>query len=377
MNERTVPAGWQRRPVNAAVACLLAVGALTGCTGTQPPTAHAAPGGPTAGLPFDVGAHTGLTARLAGSGSSFQEKYLHAAIGTLDNVLDGLAVTYAGGGSGQGKSDLVDGLVAFAGTDSPLEPEALERIGGPVVYLPTVIAPITVAHGLDDVDDLRLDGPTLAGIFTTSITRWDDPRVAATNPDVELPATPITVCRRSDASGTTVNFSRYLASAGGEAWSLGVGDALAWPPGTRGAAGNGGVARCVGAGTGAIGYVDLADAVAQDLTVARIRNRAGRYVAPTLTAASAAARTAEVDDDLIYDPIDVDGAEAYPITSPTWVVVRADQPDAETAHALRVFAEFLLTDGRDPSFTASVQYAPVPDRIADRALARLERIGPL
>lgn len=356
------------------MAGIVAVAALTGCAGNSTRTGQAAPVGPTAELPFDVAAHTDLTATLAGSGSSFQEKYLHAAIGALGNVLGGLDITYAGGGSGQGKSDLVDGLVAFAGTDSPLEPDAVARLDTPVLYFPTVVAPITVAYHLDGVDDLRLDGPVLAGIFTTAITRWDDPALGALNPDAELPATPITVCRRSDASGTTVNFSRFLDSAGGGAWTLGVGDSLTWPAGTRGAAGNGGVSQCIGANQGAIGYVDLADAVAQHLTVAHVRNRSGRFVAPTLEAASAAAEAAEVDDDLIYDPIDVVGDHVYPITSPTWVVVRADQPDDRTTRALRTFLEFLLTDGRDPSFTASVQYAPVPDRLASRALDQLDGI---
>lgn len=349
--------------------------AVAGCTPSHTGAAPAVTVGPSAALPFDPGAHQGLAVALAGSGSSFQERYLHAAIDALDNVLVDLDITYAGGGSGQGKSDLIDGLVAFAGTDSPLDDQGVGRLGSPVLYFPTVVAPITVSHRLDGHGALAFDGPTLAGIFSARITHWDDPRIAATNPGVALPATPITVCRRADASGTTMNFSAYLDAAGGDAWPLGTGDSLNWPPGTRGAAGNGGVSQCIAANDGSIGYVDLADAIAQDLTSARVRNRAGRFVAPSLPAATAAAEAARVHDDLTYDPIDAPGAGAYPITAPTWVIVRADQPDQTTARAVRALVEFLLTDGRDRSFCASIAYAPVPDRLAEPALAQIDRIG--
>lgn len=315
-----------------------------------------------------------LTATLKGSGSTFQEKYLNASITTLSKVLPGVTISYAGGGSGQGKSDLADGVTNFAGTDSPVAESVVGDYPGGILYFPTVVAPITIAYRIDGVDKLNLDGPTLAGILTADIAKWDDPAIAAMNPDATLPSTPITVCRRADASGTTTNLSKYLDAAGGEAWTLGTGDALEWPSSTQGAAGNGGVAQCIDANPGSIGYVDLADAQAQDLTSASIKNRAGQFIAPTLQGATAAAARATINDDLTYSPIDVDGPGVYPLTSPTWVIVTAHQDDQATADALRAFLGFILGDGQDESFTASVHYAPIPAGLAAKARAQLESI---
>lgn len=354
---------------------LLAVGAVA-CAGPgSAPDGHGNRPTPTdPALTFDLARHAGLTASLTGSGSTFQRNYINAAIGVLASPLPGLKIDYAGGGSGQGKSDLADGTVDFAGTDSAIGAADRSRFRGRVLHFPTVVAPITVSYNLDGADGLNLDGPALARIFSGEVATWDDPAIQALNPAYRLPSTPVNVCRRSDASGTTMNFSRFLTSAGGAAWTLGVGDALVWPPGTQGAAGNGGVAQCIKGKDGSIGYVDLSDARSQGLTSAAIRNEAGEFVAPTPAGASAAAAHAEVADDLTYDPIDTGGRGVYPITSPTWIVVRAKQPDRATGTAIKAFLEFILTDGQDPSFTASVSYAPLPEGLARRALTQLAEV---
>jgi phosphate transport system substrate-binding protein len=350
----------------------LAACSSSGSTAKAEPAAGSTSTTPGAG--FDPARYGDLTATLKGSGSTFQQNYDNAAIKLLTSVVPGLRIDYAGGGSGQGKSDLADGTVDFAGTDSLVKPEDASKYSSRLLYFPTVVAPITVSYNLRGLDRLNLDGPVLAGIFSGKVTTWDDPAIAALNPSTTLPSTPVNVCRRSDASGTTTNFSKYLVSAGGPAWTLGSGDAISWPAGTQGADGNGGMAQCIKGKDGSIGYVDLSDAKSQHLTFASVRNRAGEFVQPTLEAASAAAAHAEIADDLTYSPIDTDGAGVYPITSPTWVIVLEHQPDRAKGTGLKAFLEFLLTDGQDKSFTSSVNYAPLPKELARRALARVAEI---
>ena len=333
-----------------------------------------AAGSTTSGSGFSADKFKEVTASLKGSGSTFQQNYLNAATGVLAKVLPKVTIAYAGGGSGQGKSDLADGVVDFAGTDSLIKDEDLSKYDSKVLYFPTVVAPITVSYNLGSVDSLKLDGPTLAGIFSTKITKWNDPAIAALNPDAKLPSTPITVCHRSDASGTTTNFSKYLDSAGGDSWTMGSSDSLDWPAGTQGASGNGGVAQCINKADGAIGYVDLSDAMSQKLTFAAIKNAAGSFIEPTLEGAAAAAAAADVADDLTYSPIDTKGATAYPITSPTWIIVKSSQTDHAKGMALKALLTFLLTDGQDQSFTSSVNYAPLPAALAAKAKAQIDDI---
>ncbi len=323
---------------------------------------------------FDPSAYADLTAELNGSGSTFQQNYDNAAIKTFTAVVPGVSIKYAGGGSGQGKSDLADGTVDFAGTDSLIKPEDMAKYSSKVLYFPTVLAPITVSYNLSGVTGLKLDGPTLAKIFSAKVTSWDDASIKDLNPGADLPATPITVCHRSDASGTTSNFTKFLEAAGGSDWTLGASDSVEWPASTQGGSGNGGVAQCVSGKSGAVGYVDLSDAKSQKLVFASIKNKSGKFVEPTLAGASAAAAGAVVADDLTYSPIYTEGDAAYPITSPTWILVLADQTDHDKGTALKAFLTFLLTDGQDSSFTSSVNYAPLPASVATKALAQLDEL---
>lgn len=362
----------RRFGVGIAVAAMLTATAACGSSGSSDASTTSA--GSTATAGFDPTAFKDVTASLKGSGSTFQQNYNNVVIEVLTTALPGIDIAYAGGGSGQGKSDLADGVVDFAGTDSLIADEDLGNYDGKVLYFPTVVAPITLSYNVDGLDALQLDGPTVAKIFTAKIKTWDDPAIAALNPDATLPSTPISVCHRSDASGTTTNFTKYLDSAGGDNWTLGSSDSVEWPAGTQGASGNGGVAQCISKSDGAIGYVDLSDAKAQKLVFASVENKAGEFIQPTLAAASAAAAGAEVADDLTYSPIDTDGNGAYPITSPTWVIVLAKQTDHAKGEAVKALLTFMLTDGQDESFTSSVNYAPLPKTLADRARAQIDAI---
>lgn len=364
----------RRRLVGSlALTALVVAGASCSSSGSTTKGASSTTAAPTAGG-FDPSKFAATSAKLKGSGSTFQLNFNNAVIKTLQPVLPKISIAYAGGGSGQGKSDLADGVVNFAGTDSLIKPEDLPKFGGTVRYFPTVVAPITISYRLPGVEKLKVDGPTLAKIFTARVTDWNDPAIAAVNPGVELPSTPITVCRRSDASGTTTNFSKYMAAAGGSDWTLGSSDSLQWPAGTQGGDGNGGVAQCVKSKVGTIGYVDLSDGKSQHLAFASVKNKSGAFVQPTLEGASAAAANAEIADDLTYSPIDSAGAASYPITSPTWIIVKEKQTDRATGNAVKALLTFILTDGQDRSFTSSVNYAPLPKALATKALAQIDEL---
>jgi phosphate transport system substrate-binding protein len=317
--------------------------------------------------------YTSLSGTLNGSGSTFQDAFNQKGITQFKTTAPKVTVTYAKSGSKAGKQDLANKVVQWAGTDSTIaDSEKASYQGGTVLYFPTVAAPITVSYNLNGVNKLQLSGETLGGIFSTAIKTWNDPKIAADNPGISLPNTPIVVVHRTEGSGTTNNFTRYLTKAGGSAWTLGTGDTVNWPASTQGAQANSGVAALIKSTPGGVGYVDLADAVNADLTFASIKNSSGQYIAPTLPAASAAVAGATVKPDLTYDPINASGADAYPITSPTWIITYQKQPDATTANALKGWLNFLLTQGQ--TFAQSVGYAPLPTDLAQKAIAQLDQI---
>jgi phosphate transport system substrate-binding protein len=316
--------------------------------------------------------YVSLSGALNGSGSSFQDAFDQKAITGFKAKATAVTVTYTKSGSGAGKTDLQNGVVQFAGTDSLIKDEDKPKYKGEVLYFPTVGAPITVSFNVKGVTKLQLSADAVAGIFGGTITTWNDPKIAADNAGVTLPATPIVVVHRSDASGTTSNFTKFLKKAAPSVWTLDSGDSVNWPGSTQGAEKNSGVASLVSSTDGAIGYVDLADAASAKLTTALIKNSAGKFVEGKLPGAAAALKGATVNADLTYDPVNAAGDDAYPITSPTWIIVYASQPDASTAAALKGFLHFILTDGQEQA--NSVGYAPIPADLATKALAQLDKI---
>ena len=313
-----------------------------------------------------------LTGTLNGSGSSFQDVFDQKVITDFKAKAGGVSVTYTKSGSGAGKQDLQNGVVQFAGTDSLIKDEDKAKFKGEVLYFPTVAAPITVSFNLSGVSKLQLSADTLAGIFSAQITTWNDAKIAADNAGVTLPATAITVVHRSDGSGTTSNFTKFLKKASPTVWTLDSGDTVNWPASTQGAEKNSGVAAAVKAANGAIGYVDLADAANAGLSTALVKNAAGKFVEPKLPGASAALAGGTVKDDLTYDPINAAGEAAYPITSPTWIIVYANQPDQATADAMKGFLNFILTEGQ--KVANSVGYASLPTDLATKAIAQIDKI---
>jgi phosphate transport system substrate-binding protein len=311
-----------------------------------------------------------LSGSLKASGATFPDAYYQEVISQFKSVAPKVTVTYNAVGSGTGKKEFGQGLDDFAGSDS-----LVKEGDGPAsfMYIPTVAAPITVSYNLSGVDKLQLSPETLAKIFATSIKKWNDPAIAADNPGASLPDKNITVAHRSDGSGTTSNFTKYLAAAAPDAWKLGSGDTVNWPSSTQGAEKNTGVAQIIQQADGSIGYVDFSDATELKLSFASVKNKAGQYVAPTLEGAAAAVEGAEVKEDLTYSPLNSEGQAAYPITSPTYLLIKPKYDDPQKADLVKGFVRYLLTDGQ--SIAKDVNFAALPSSLQQKALAQLDKIG--
>jgi phosphate transport system substrate-binding protein len=362
----------------AAVAIALTATACGSSKKTEETTTAAA--AETTAAPDTTAAETtvapsNLSATLDASGSTFVKNFLEEGVSRFTAANSGVTINYAGGGSGKGRQDLADQIVAFAGTDGTIKDEDLPKFkGGKVLYFPAVVAPITVSFNVSGLDKLSLSPTTIAKIFQVQITKWNDPAIAAENPGITLPATDITVVHRSDSSGTTGNFTKFLDKAvgtdAGAIWTLGTGSTVEWSPNTQAAEGNGGVAQLIASTDGAIGYVDFADAVKASLKFAAVQNKAGKFVDATLDGASAAAAGVTIKDDLTFSAVWAEGDAAYPITAQTWIIAYKKQPDAGKAAVLKAFLTYILTEGQ--TIAPEVNFAPLPSELDEKALAQLD-----
>src|SRR3954449_4391790 len=250
------------------------------------------------------------------------------------------------------------------------EEVAAAQTKGDPVHIPTVLGAVTASYNVKGVDKgLKLDGATLADIFLGKVSAWNDPEIGRLNGGVQLPGTRITVCHRSDESGTTKNFAAFLA-AYSKAWAGGPGSdkSVRWPTGT-GAKGNDGVAACVKQNDGAIGYVEQAYALANQFNTADLKNKAGNFVAPTLESTSAAGDGLKVPADLRFSAINAPGDQAYPIASGTFLLVYQDMCKAgvsqDKAARVKAWLNYALSDGQNAA--KELQYAPLPDAIKSAA----------
>jgi phosphate transport system substrate-binding protein len=311
-----------------------------------------------------------LSGTLKASGASFPDAYYQEVISAFKEKAPNVTVNYNAVGSGTGKKEFGQGLTDFAGSDSLVKDSDGVQAGS-FLYVPTVAAPITVSYNLSGVDKLQLSPATLAKIFQTDIKKWNDPAIAADNQGVTLPDKNITVAHRSDGSGTTNNFTKYLKAAAPDTWKLGSGDTVAWPASTQGGEKNTGVAQIIQQSDGGIGYVDLSDATESKLTFASIKNKDGQFVQPTVEGATAALEGAEVKDDLTYNPLNAAGADSYPITAPTYLLLKTKY-DATKAGLVKGYVNYVLTDGQ--AIAKDVNFAALPSSLQQKALAQLNKI---
>jgi phosphate transport system substrate-binding protein len=277
----------------------------------------------------------------------------------------GVRINYQSIGSGGGIRQFTEGTVDFGATDGPMTDEQIAAVKGNVEHVPTVLGAVVVTYNLPALGNtpLKFDGSTLADIFLGRITRWNDPRIAALNAGVKLPASDIIVVHRSDGSGTSFIFTDYLSKASSE-WKSKVGSATSveWPTGLGGK-GNEGVTQQVKQSEGSIGYVELIYAISNGLPAAALKNAAGQYVEASLksvtAAASAAAAELDPETDFRVSITNAKGVEAYPISSFTWLLVQMTPGDSAKAEAIRKFLVWML-EPEAQRMAADLHYAPLP-----------------
>src|ERR1700761_4142777 len=310
-----------------------------------------------------------VSATINGAGSTLAAPIYQQWANTVKS--NGLTVNYNPVGSGAGQTQLASATVGFAGSDPALKPADKKTMKGPVLQFPVAAGAITVSYNLPGVKSgLKLDGPTIADIFSGKITKWNNSAITALNPGVSLPSTNITVIHRSDSSGTTDGFTTYLSDVS-PSWksSIGAGKDVKWPVGT-GAAKNSGVAAAVKQTSGAVGYVEQAYALENGFTYAAVKNGSS-YVLPTIQNTSAAANGIKVPADLGISTVDSNGSGAYPITSQTFLDVYKDpckdgKESASTAKALKSFLGYAFGAGQQTlgSGGDKLPYAPLPSDLA-------------
>jgi phosphate transport system substrate-binding protein len=346
-----------RRIAAVSLAAALSTTMLAGCATNE-----------AGDLPSD------LSGTIDGSGSSAQGAAQEVWVAGFQRNNAFVTVNYDPVGSGAGRQAFLGGGTDFAGSDSPLSDEELESEfpscvpGGGAIDLPLYVSPIAIAYRVEGVSNLRLDGETLARIFRGDIARWDDPALVALNPGAPLPNAPITAVHRSDDSGTTKNFTEYLAAVAGDAWGAEADDTFPFPVGES-ALGNSGVVEAVASGRNTIGYADASKV--GDLDVASILV-GDQFVAPSAQGAAIAADLspripgrAEHDIALEIDRTTT-AAGAYPLVLVSYVITCQEYRDADTGELVAVFLAHIVSPAGQAAAEKSAGSAPLaPGLLAD------------
>ncbi len=287
----------------------------------------------------------------------------------------GIKFNYQSIGSGGGIRMLSNRTVDLGASDAPLTDQQLAEAPGKILHFPSVMGADVVAYNLPGfTGTMRLTGPVIADIFLGKITKWDDEKIKALNPGAAIPSQDIVVCHRSDGSGTTYIFVDYLSKVS-PSWAsdVGKGTSVKWPVGLGGK-GNEGVTALVQQTPGAIGYVELIYALNNHIPFAELQNKAGNWVEGSLEGVTAAA--AGVADNMPADfrvsITDAPGAQAYPISSFTYLLVYQKQTNKEVGEQIVKFLHWALTEGQ--KYAPELKYAPLPAAVVQKEEAQIQQI---
>jgi phosphate transport system substrate-binding protein len=311
---------------------------------------------------------------LTGAGATFPYPLYSKMFSEYDKAC-GVKVNYQSIGSGGGIRQLQAQTVDFGASDGVMgDQQKAEAKGGNVLHVPTVAGAEAIIFNLSGIHSgkLRLTPDVLAEIYLKKINNWNDKRIAAINPGVKLPDLQIAVVHRSDGSGTTFIFTNYLSKVSSD-WKEKVGSATSvnWP-GDVGGKGNEGVANSVKQIPGAIGYVELAYAHQNKLPYALLRNKAGKWMEPSLEGAAAAADQADLPDNMEVVITDSVNPGAYPISGFTWLLIYENQTDPAKADAVAQLAWWMIHEGQ--KFATPLEYAPLKGAAVKKAEALVKKI---
>ncbi|MCX6023656.1 MAG: phosphate ABC transporter substrate-binding protein PstS [Chloroflexi bacterium] len=333
----------------------------------------AASAGGIQGMGLIKGAAEGEAKGLTGAGATFPAP-LYSKWFTDYEKLTGVKINYQPIGSGGGIKSITDGTVDFGATDGPMSDEQLKAAAakGTVLHIPTALGAVVPTYNVPGVTkQLKFTAETLSGIFLGTITKWNDPKLLADNPDAGLPSKDIITVQRSDGSGTTFIFADYLATVSKDfETKVGRGTAVKWPGGIGGK-GNEGVSGEIKQNPNSIGYVELIYALQNKLPAPAIKNKAGKFIEPSLdtVTAAAAAAAANVAPDLRVSIVDAAGDSAYPISGFTWIMAYDKQTDGPKATALTRMLWWALHDGQ--AVNKDLGYAPLPAPIQAKAAQKV------
>jgi phosphate transport system substrate-binding protein len=275
-------------------------------------------------------------------------------------------INYQSIGSGGGIAQIKAATVDFGASDKPLKPDELAAAG--LVQFPIVIGgvvPVVNVTGIQ-ADQMKLTGSLIADIFLGKVLKWNDSSIVALNPDLKLPDKLITVVHRSDGSGTTFNFSNYLSKVSDE-WKtkVGEGTSINWPTGVGGK-GNEGVSAYVNQIQFSVGYVELAYALQNKMAYTQVKNSAGSFISPNLASFQKAAESADwtKEPDFYQVITNAPGADSWPITASTFVLMRTTPTNPASAKAALAFFKYALEEGRDDA--TKLQYVPLPETLVKK-----------
>ena len=313
---------------------------------------------------------------INGAGSTFGYPIYSKWFDEYTKVDPGVRFNYQSIGSGGGIMMLKNKTVEIGASDAPLSDKQIAAMPGPVLHFPSVMGADVLVYNLPDVKQkIRLSGAAAADIFLGNIVKWSDPAIAKLNPGVTLPDDPIVTVHRSDGSGTTYIFSDYLSKVSPDfKTKVGKGTSLKWPVGLGGK-GNEGVTGLVQQTPGSMGYCELTYALANHLQYFELQNRDGKWVDASLAGVTAAAASAasSMPADFRVSITDAPGADSYPISSFTWLLVYQNQSDATQGQAVVKFLKWALTDGQQ--YAAPLFYAPLPQAVIAKELEQINQIN--
>jgi phosphate transport system substrate-binding protein len=320
---------------------------------------------------------SGGSSTLSGAGSTFVAPMMSVWSAAYAKET-GVQVAYQSIGSGGGQAQISAGTVDFGASDIPMTADALAKAKGPLLHIPLVLGAVVPTYNVKGLKSgLKFDGETLGRIFAGDITKWDDPALKRLNPGVDLPGEPIAVAHRSDGSGTTGVWTDFLTKTsptwvkklGGAAQSRGL--VVAWPVGIGGK-GNEGVSGVVRQTEGAIGYVELAYAIAQRLPYGDVKNKDGNFVHPCVATVSLAASVAKFPPHLKTSLTNEPGEFAYPVTGTVYGLVYVNQTDAAKAKAVVRFFNWVFTKGQN--LAAQINYSPLGVSLWRKSIGQLYKI---
>ncbi|MEA5535549.1 phosphate ABC transporter substrate-binding protein PstS [Crocosphaera sp. XPORK-15E] len=375
-----------KRSIVSSLSIITLAVSLTACGGGTPTDTAASP----EASPAEGGTGTETAAApelkpplegnvsLTGAGASFPAPLYQNWFVQLNKEVPQLQVNYQSVGSGAGVEQFTAGTVDFGASDVAMKDEEIAKVTKGVLMLPVTAGSIVFAYNLPGVEGLKLSREAYVGIFDGSITKWNDPKIAAANPGVTLPDEAITVVHRSDGSGTTGVFTKHLSTISKE-WetAIGQGKSVEWPTSKGkfiGAKGNEGVTASIQQNQGSIGYVEYGYAKNNDLTMAVLENAAGKFVEPSDAAASATLDAVTLPEDLRAFITDPEGEASYPIVTYSWLLVPKTFDDPQKAIAMEAMIQYALTTGQDQS--AALGYVPLPPSVREKVAAAADVISP-